>query len=341
VRPHIRQKPVRRRGLGLTPWVDAAMTGVWPTVQRCAPQGAVPTLARGWIDSGRHRVSVNEYGCGLYGCVMPTETPGVVLKITTDGLEAAFVHFALRHPWPAGIVQYYGAYAMPLEYMGHYMQGESVEGVGVPNDRPAYLLWREEAYPTKYATHKDLGFPKGPKLSSSPLPLQAAAALLRRYRTLAQLVRRAITRARPENVLELLVTIQSQLKHLPARLRRENRKIQNTDQSVYVLSTASDRARGMAEDGAVAAEALAFCRVVATAMQQNEHVALIGYALDFYASEGMLLADVHPQNVGLRSPARAEALGHDPEAMIIIDPGQMVPLRPKLVSAGLPPLACK
>lgn len=32
-----------------------------------------------------------EYGCGLYGCVIPTKTRGMVLKITSDSTEGKFV----------------------------------------------------------------------------------------------------------------------------------------------------------------------------------------------------------------------------------------------------------
>lgn len=72
-----------------------------------------------------------ELGVGAYGVALPTHTPGVVLKLTTDPLEASFVlaSFAMGPP-PVGIVRYYGI--APL--------------FGAKHERRAvYAIWREQA----------------------------------------------------------------------------------------------------------------------------------------------------------------------------------------------------
>ena len=74
-----------------------------------------------------------EYGCGHYGCVMPTGTPGTVIKVTTDQTEAAFVAAYLSMPTnqrPVGIVPYRKLLAIRSE--SHLK-------------RPVFVLWRDEA----------------------------------------------------------------------------------------------------------------------------------------------------------------------------------------------------
>lgn len=74
-----------------------------------------------------------EYGCGHYGCVMSTGTPGLVFKITTDATEAAFIAAYLswpKHTRPNGIVRYHRLLA--IRSASHLK-------------RPVFLLWRDEA----------------------------------------------------------------------------------------------------------------------------------------------------------------------------------------------------
>jgi hypothetical protein len=77
--------------------------------------------------------TLEPFGCGYYGCAYPTSAPDVVLKLTTDPSEAAFVQAALRihgDRFPPGIVHYYRIDATTSTYA----------------DRVAYLIWREEAF---------------------------------------------------------------------------------------------------------------------------------------------------------------------------------------------------
>lgn len=119
-------------GLGKTEWVDAAMAEAKPAI---IDAGIDPAWLPQELAQSRpsRRYSVEEFGCGSYGCVMPTHDPGVVLKITEDASEAWFAYVARelagKDGWPLGIVRY------------HQVLGF------VPKDhrRELYLLWRDEA----------------------------------------------------------------------------------------------------------------------------------------------------------------------------------------------------
>lgn len=73
------------------PWVGQVLADTLKTVQSTVRPEWLPSLAsvkrgkRGAIVS-----TVKEYGCGVYGCVIPTLDPNVVLKLTTDDTEAQF-----------------------------------------------------------------------------------------------------------------------------------------------------------------------------------------------------------------------------------------------------------
>lgn len=71
------------------------------------------------------------YGCGHYGCVWPTAS-GQVLKITSDATEASLVAaYLAMDDRPQGIVRYHSIYR--LDGLTHYQ-------------RPVFLIWRDEAW---------------------------------------------------------------------------------------------------------------------------------------------------------------------------------------------------
>ena len=122
------------RGLGRTQWVDQTIWNVrdallqkgvdWAWLPRELPSSAAPRPH-----------SVEEFGCGAYGCVMPTNQDGLVLKLTSDGSEAWFAQIAQelsrKEGWPAGIV--------------HYRRVVGLADQTLEN-QPLYLLWRTEAF---------------------------------------------------------------------------------------------------------------------------------------------------------------------------------------------------
>lgn len=77
--------------LASTPWVDRAANSVWSRIVAASPKPA-------WVPlhtTSRGKVKVEELGCGHYGCVMPTDDPEVVCKITSDATEAVFIAAAM------------------------------------------------------------------------------------------------------------------------------------------------------------------------------------------------------------------------------------------------------
>jgi len=76
------------------------------------------------------------FGCGAFGCVLPTGDDNVVLKLTHDKSEAQFAQVAVNMSamglfQPSGVVRYYAAAALT--------------GLGRPGAGDLYLLWREVA----------------------------------------------------------------------------------------------------------------------------------------------------------------------------------------------------
>lgn len=113
--------------LGDTPWVDRAWRKLVDRVQ------VRDDIEEKWVPrvSNERPLRFQEYGCGAYGCVSPTEQPGVVVKLTSDASEALFVAWALTVPKPAaGLIRFHKVMAVPdATYRG----------------RPLYVLWRDEA----------------------------------------------------------------------------------------------------------------------------------------------------------------------------------------------------
>jgi hypothetical protein len=82
-----------------------------------------------------------ELGCGHYGCVFATNTPGVVFKLTTDHSEAAFVSFILNKAQKIesifdGLIRYYDIVRLNERYKNREVYAvtrEEVKCVGVDN----------------------------------------------------------------------------------------------------------------------------------------------------------------------------------------------------------------
>jgi hypothetical protein len=110
-------------------WTKEILKGNWDRMRSLVPDSWMPTLVR---PNPMPPGVLVEYGCGVYGCVYPTNEPEVVFKITSDPSEAAFVAAAMElRDWPAGMVRYHKiAELKGLTY----------------HKRPVFVLWRNEAY---------------------------------------------------------------------------------------------------------------------------------------------------------------------------------------------------
>lgn len=113
--------------LGKTPWVDRNITSILPQLRQHVPESWLP---RTMTESGRNKPVVEEYGCGHYGCVMPTNEPDLVMKLTSDPSEAWFIARALTLEPTSGIVEYKKIFALDATH----------------KSRSLFVLWRTEAH---------------------------------------------------------------------------------------------------------------------------------------------------------------------------------------------------
>jgi hypothetical protein len=118
---------MRRRLVPNPPWVGQALEGLFGDIQRDVPPEWHPVLASDKPGAWQAR----EYGCGTYGCVVPTHDPNVVLKLTTDDTEAEFARDLSAK--------------MPPHVCVSYRLVMTTDVVQQERDAPLFLLWRDAA----------------------------------------------------------------------------------------------------------------------------------------------------------------------------------------------------
>ena len=251
-----------------------------------------------------------EYGCGHYGCVYPTSRPDVVVKVTSDATEAAFVAAALSlGEMPEGIVHYKHLFQVPESY----------------RRRPVFVLWREDARDVGKVTAYRVGSEDDPAVQlglrklnvdandqESAYERQARRELANRltqFKGYASLVRKAFVDSND----------------WPAALADAKRMEDWAWREVSIDEFSGTVAGISRMRGAQRlAAAIRACEIVAELMATEYASADIGSAFEFYMQHGMLLADVHHNNVG-----RVVREHHSRPFWVITDPGHMVPLDPK------------
>jgi len=270
--------------LGRTPWVDRNLKSFWPRIAAKVPEEWMPELEPG------KKFSVEEYGCGHYGCVTPTGMPDIVFKMTSDVSEARFVVMAQELPKTEGIVEYYKIFAL-----------KDV----TQRRRPVFVLWREAA--------KDIGILlKFAWYSSVPVdrlerygydeysirPIREGVRDLELFQRWAREARNKITgqlKRKPRG--EVLTAVWKAFEEAPA----------DADPRHY---------RGLPRIGI----ALRKCWDLAMSIANTDVVYPIGAALGHYMDEGILLADVHLNNIGRDI---------ENDQLIITDPGHAVEFHPR------------
>ena len=292
--------------LAKTPWVDRAANSVWSRIVAASPKPAwVPrhTTKRGG------KVTVEEFGCGHYGCVMPTSDDAVVCKITSDATEAVFVAAALGLGFgeeTEGIVRYFAVYALPGEHRG----------------RRTFVLWRESATEVGLPAVDGIRVRRGLEWKHDTYEA-GRIENLRRYLGLfkdaAAAARDSLKRS--DDPFALL-----------AEAKRHEDWAWNLSSEIdvdRVIGSAISRILGPHRGAQRLALALRLCDVVAELMQNTDGCDLIGSALRYYLEQGILLADVHANNVG-----KVERTS----GWVITDPGHAVGLEPRWRSVVVPEL---
>lgn len=284
--------------LGRTAWIDHIFGRLWTRLEAHAPN---PKWMPKVEPSDRRKVSVQEYGCGLYGCVLPTHDPGVVLKITSDPTEAWFVHIAMQlasggASWPDGIVKYYGGFAIPEATF---------------RNRPVFALWRQEAYGVGSIIPRSL-----PMQSYEYRELRKFAENLAGYRGWANDIRLRLRTAGESRWL----------------LLDDAKKWKSRADELVEASYDQSRVQTL-RGGLRIAGALKVLELLEDEMEQEEPSHLVARAMRHYREHGMLIADVHANNVGHLSKDDRPLAG-----IVITDPGHAVALEKRWASVELPEL---
>lgn len=112
------------------PWITKVVADYWSELEGRVPPEWMPKLEDVRAPRGRKIVAdVHELGCGGYGCVIPTNDPKVVLKITTDVTEADFAAKHSEQLVAPICVKYYLVLSLDEQH----------------DERPVFMLWRQEA----------------------------------------------------------------------------------------------------------------------------------------------------------------------------------------------------
>jgi hypothetical protein len=124
-------RPAQRgRGLRDNPgWVTQALARSYETMEARVPPQWMPKLEDTGAQRGRLTAAIHEYGCGAYGCVLPTLDAETVLKVTTDETEAQFAARWSEQLAAPVTVEYRMVMQLPSKHQG----------------RGIFLMWRESA----------------------------------------------------------------------------------------------------------------------------------------------------------------------------------------------------
>jgi hypothetical protein len=281
--------------LAETAWVDRNMTAAWQRIAAHVPASWMPQT----VTSTPRRMTVREYGCGHYGCVMPTAVEGLVCKLTSDISEARFVAASLAMDEEvAGIVNYKKLFA--LEGQQH-------------RKRPLFMLWRDEAW--------NVGFLQRLPLYIGP---ESHFKMAERYNIMPGQIRSL--REGEKYLGDFLDTardVRDKLTNVFKKMSREEalgavaQAFEN-----YRYDDPSERNvkhyRGIDRIGV----GLARCMYLAEMMANTDVIYPVGSALEHYLDNGILMADVHLGNIGL----------DEERHLIITDPGHVIAVDPRWAS---------
>jgi len=294
-----------------TPWVDTSFAKLWERIEAASPRPE-------WMPIRRpgERVTMKEYGCGYYGCVMPTSDPTVVCKLTTDVTEAVFVAALLSIPRASrqkafvGMVRYHAIYELPREEVPLPPAGRNPEG-------RIFVLWRDSVDEVGVAEDDEQG-------DANPL---------RNYNEWAAKLHGYVERfAQPENS----GGFDAMLKYLemPKKMVEQLR--------VTFKETLDSMAQGswqrqIANRAYVAITAAYIVKQIPAAIVSIEHPEYAGIreTLRYLYSVGLILGDLHSGNLGYVN--RSGQPHHLPE-LVITDPGHAIPFQSRWTKVKVPVL---
>jgi len=249
-------------------WTNSILKTSFQRIAEAAPRSAMP-LSTDVLDerTGKMKRGWKEYGTGHYGTVFPTNTEGLVMKITSDPTEAAFVAAYLSLPTrerPNGIVGYHAV----------------VQITGVTkNNRPVYVIWRDEA---------------------QHVGVSALGAWVRNSRDPGYYMRSH----------RISINLLWDAKLIGDKIKNLLKKPTSTPSGQHRRAQTLERLIDSFQER--------------TGLMQSEPMAIeVGRAMDDMLHNGLLLADVHANNIGMPT---GETLNDIGETCIITDPGHAVAL---------------
>jgi hypothetical protein len=157
-------------------WATRALALDWAMLSDLVEDPAwMPALTKAHASrKGELVAQMETLGCGVYGCVLETGDPQVVLKLTTDDSEVAFATEVLPGApaeAQAGVVRYLESAPLHAQHKGHEV----------------VALWRQSA--------EHVGKLLDPKVTPSKGDRKALEALIHRQWSIAQVGLRTIIEA--------------------------------------------------------------------------------------------------------------------------------------------------
>lgn len=282
------------------PWADRVLRKHWDTLRRRVGAKNMPSPYTAGPGGGGP-VPYAELGSGHYGTVYETANPDVVMKITTDVDEARFVVAAMSLDYfPTGIVRYYDIVRLPETYRRH----------------PVFVVWRERA-----VVVGTLMPGAGTKaFESGPRTLREFRNLLNTFNLLAGQVRNLLKRAGDQAAASLAKAIKAEgtgrIYNAGYALYENTRKWEG---NLGAWRGRPQLPRAMPRHEKLA-RLIRAATVAAEIMANTYGASEVGGALEFYINNGLLLADVHHNNIG--QVERADE--YDSMVTVITDPGHAV-----------------
>jgi len=247
------------------------------------------------------RQGFTEYGSGHYGTIYPTQTKGIVCKITTDASEAQFVINAISiGKWPQGIVKYYAILRLPHKF----------------KNRPVFILWRDEVEPPALAATK-MGYS------------EKFCDMLHAAKEMASHVRLAVKRQKVYPYKQIAAAMEAQShSDVPEYLQPEFSVWKTYSKTSAWLFRMNNLRPRLTSKLTILLYGFRTC---CESMRMSYGFAP-GAALDFYMENGMLLADVHGNNVMQHTDRYGD---HE---WLISDPGHMIALDTRFQHVRVPSL---
>ncbi|NCA17860.1 MAG: hypothetical protein EBS90_12595 [Betaproteobacteria bacterium] len=278
------------------PWIEKALNNNWQALSSVVPPEMMPSQER-LLKSGRMTFA-KEYGCGVYGCVLPTGKKDVVFKMTTDATEASFVAAMMTmRGLPEGLVRYHAVVELP-EKKGR--------------DK-IFALWREEA--------RDIGFLLRPA-SQMKAPGFSEEEISRALNGFKEDL--ALFKESAEKVLQYYVDARlsrAAIQALEVQVRSVEAAWKGQPEGAANILAGVDPRK--IKGAALAAFNVAGCVLDAWNMSANPLGNTVGDALLNLINQGYVLADVHYNNVGIVDRPNGDTV------IAITDPGHAIPLKEK------------